>query len=61
MAILWPAGIGKPDSYVLWDKNGMPKTFSQNAGLDLNKDSRVTRAECLVKIREHLLAGYGIK
>lgn len=50
MAILWPKAVGKPDSYVLWDKASRPTTFRQNAGLDLNKDKKITRAECLSKI-----------
>lgn len=50
MAILWPKGVGQPDSYILWDKSSMPTTFRQNSGLDLNKDGKITRAECLSKI-----------
>jgi hypothetical protein len=57
MAILWPGGVGQPDHYVLFDKSKAPKTFRQNAGLDLNKDGLVTRAECLVKINEKLAKG----
>lgn len=57
MAILWPKAVGKPDSYVLWDKGKMPTTFRQNSGLDTNKDGRVTRAECLTKIQGKLTKG----
>ena len=57
MAILWPKGVGQADSYVLWDKGKMPTTFRQNAGLDVNKDGKVTRAECLKKIKEKLAKG----
>lgn len=57
MAILWPAGVGKPDSYVLWSKGGAPTTFRQNAGLDGNKDGTITRAECLSKILGKLAKG----
>lgn len=57
MAILWPKGVGQPDSYVLWDKSKMPTTFRQNAGLDVNKDQRITRAECLSKILGKLSKG----
>lgn len=57
MAILWPKGVGKSDEYVLFDRKKMPKTFRQNAGLDVNKDGLVTRAECLVKVREKLTKG----
>ena len=57
MAILWPDGVGKPDSYVLWEKGQRPTTYRQNAGLDVNRDERITRAECLVKIREKAARG----
>lgn len=57
MAILWPKGVGKPDDYVLWDKGKMPTTFKQNVGLDINKDAKVTRAECLRKVKEKLERG----
>lgn len=50
MAILWPRGIGKADSYVLWDKKTAPLAYKQNAGLDLNKDGLVVRGEALKKI-----------
>ena len=57
MAILWPAGVGKDDRFVLFDRTKTPTTFRQNAGLDLNKDGAVTRGECLVKIKEKLTKG----
>lgn len=57
MAILWPAGVGKPDSYILWEKGASPTTFRQNAGLDMNKDGRVSRAECVSKILGKLSKG----
>lgn len=50
MAILWPKGVGQPDSYVLWDEATRPTTYRQNSGLDVNKDKVITRAECLVKL-----------
>lgn len=57
MAILWPAGVGKPDSFVLWNKATKPTTYRQNAGLDLDKNGSITRGECLVKIQEKLTKG----
>lgn len=57
MAILWPKGVGKPDHFVLFDRSKAPTTFRQNAGLDVNKDGLVTRAECLVKVNERLARG----
>lgn len=50
MAILWPAGVGKAMEYVLWDKATRPTTFRQNAGLDVNKDGVITKAECSAKL-----------
>lgn len=58
MAILWPAGVGKDDSHVLWEKGKAPTTYRQNAGLDSNRDERITRAECLGKIREKQARGF---
>lgn len=57
MAILWPKGVGQPDSYVLWEQGKQPTTFRQNSGLDLNKDKKITREECLVKIKAILKEG----
>lgn len=57
MAILWPGGVGKPDSYVLFDRAKTPTTFRQNAGLDGDHNGAVTRAECLVKINQKLAKG----
>lgn len=57
MAILWPAGVGKTDDYVLFDKDKMPTTFRQNAGLDVNKNGQVTRGECLIKVNQKLAKG----
>lgn len=57
MAILWPKGVGQPDSYILWEKDRQPTTFRQNSGLDINKDKKVTRGECLTKIKQKLTKG----
>lgn len=57
LAILWPAGIGKADSWVLWEKDERPTTYRQNIGLDVNKDGAITRGECLKKVTEKLERG----
>jgi hypothetical protein len=46
-AALWPAAVGKPDDYVLFS-GGV--AYRQNAGLDTNRDSRVTKAEAAAKL-----------
>ena len=58
MAILWPAGVGKADSYVLWEKGSLPTTYRQNAGLDVNKDGRITRAEAIEKVMARKALGF---
>ena len=57
MAILWPKAVGKDDTYVLFDRSKTKVTYRQNRGLDVNKNGKVTRGECLVKIREKLAKG----
>lgn len=50
MAILWPAAIGKPDTYVLFDRHTGPKAYMQNKGLDFNKDGKITRYEAYSRV-----------
>ena len=59
MAILWPAGIGKPDSHVLFDRSDPdhPAHYVQNAGLDLDKDGRITRGEACARVKAKLAEG----
>ena len=59
MAILWPAAIGKPASYVLFDRNDPdhPRRYVQNAGLDYNRDGLVTKAEAAARVAEQLALG----
>lgn len=57
MAILWPAGVGQKDSYVLWAQSKKPTTYRQNIGLDVNKDGVITRAECIAKVQERYNKG----
>lgn len=58
MAILWPLGVGKADSFVLWEKASRPTTYRQNAGLDVNKDAKITRGEAVSKVLQKVAAGH---
>jgi hypothetical protein len=49
MAILWPAAIGKADSFVLFSKPGA--AYRENAGLDTDQDGTVTKYEAAAKVR----------
>lgn len=59
MAILWPAAVGKPNTFVLFDKGDTahPKRYIQNAGLDWNRDGKITKAEAAAKVRAKLEKG----
>lgn len=58
MAILWPAGVGQPDSFPLWDAKTRPTTYRQNAGLDVNKDKVITRGEAVSKVLQKVVRGH---
>jgi hypothetical protein len=55
MAILWPAAVGKASEYALFI--GGTSSYAVNAGLDKNKDSKVTKAEAAFKVQEQLVEG----
>jgi hypothetical protein len=58
MSVLFPAAVGKPDNFVLFGKGAMSgytgRAYTQNAGLDLNKDGSVTKEEASKKVKEYL-------
>jgi hypothetical protein len=58
MAILWPKAVGKPEGHVLWTKKSQPTTFRQNAGLDKNRDSTITKGEAAAKVAALLPEGF---
>ncbi len=57
MAVLWPAGVGKPTDYVLFQKG--TKAYTQNSGLDANRDGKVTKREAAARVRAELQKGRG--
>jgi len=59
MAILWPAAVGKPLDYVLFEKDDPehPRRYIQNAGLDFDQDGIITKAEAAGKVRKKLEKG----
>ncbi|MNL48167.1 hypothetical protein D3C87_1710060 [compost metagenome] len=56
LAILWPAGIGKPDTHVLWEEGD--GQYLPNKGIDFNADGKITRLECIQKVRNKLVKGF---
>jgi len=58
MAVLWPAGINRADSYVLWQKVGKyAREYAQNAGLDKNDDDTITRGEAVERVNDSYKQG----
>lgn len=57
MAILWPAGVGQSETFVLWDSKTRPTTYRQNSGLDINKDGVITKAEATAKVTAMMTEG----
>lgn len=57
MAILWPAAIGKPNSWVLFSKPS--PQYERNSGLDTNKDGYVTKEKAAAMVKAKLLKGRG--
>lgn len=55
MAILWPAGIGKPMNHPIFAPN--TAAYKVNKGLDSNKDGFVTKAEAAAKVIKLLNEG----
>lgn len=53
-AILWPKAVGQPDDYPLFT-GGV--AYRQNAGLDTDKDGRVTKIEAARKVLGLLAEG----
>jgi hypothetical protein len=48
MATLWPAAIGQPDDFVLWERGS--RFYRQNAGLDRDGDGRITVGETMQSV-----------
>lgn len=58
MAVLWPAAINKPDSYVMWEKVGTyARQYAQNASLDANRDDKITRGEAVERVNKSYMEG----
>jgi peptidoglycan hydrolase-like protein with peptidoglycan-binding domain len=52
MAVLWPKAIGKGLDFVLWEKGSVQ--YTQNKGLDIDRDGRITVRDASEKVRRIL-------
>ena len=55
LAVLWPAAVGKPASYVLFRAPSI--AYRQNRGLDSSDNGEITKWEAAQKVREALREG----
>lgn len=72
LQVFWPAGVGKPDSFLIGEKDSTElvpnakftrgRVYAQNSGLDGNRDGRITagdvRARVLSILRTSEAAGW---
>jgi hypothetical protein len=59
LAVLWPAAVGRPDSYVMWERDTGPyqREYAANSGLDVNHDGVITRGEAVASVNTSYMRG----
>lgn len=58
MAVFLPEiGLGRPDNFVLIDRDTQPNTYHQNRGLDKNQDGKITRGEAVERVNRAYQVG----
>lgn len=58
MAVLWPLGVGKPDSYVMWNSTTIRrKEYLANKGLDKGNKGYITKGDAVEKVKKYLEEG----
>lgn len=52
LAVLWPLAIGRPDTYIMWQRDTGPyqAQYAANSGLDVNRDGNITRGEAVAAV-----------
>jgi len=59
LAVLWPAAVGRPDTYVMWSRDSGPyqKEYALNSGLDVNRNGVITRGEAIAAVNTSYMRG----
>jgi lysozyme family protein len=59
LAVLWPVAVGRPDSYVMWERDSGPyqREYAANSGLDVNHDGVITRGEAVASVNTSYMRG----
>lgn len=55
MAVLWPAGIGQSNNWVMWTIG--QREYNANAGLDTNRNGSITRGEAVTRVDDEMIRG----
>lgn len=52
LAVLFPPGIGRPDTYVMWQRDSGPyqREYAANSGLDREKKGYITRGDAVAVV-----------
>jgi hypothetical protein len=59
LAVLWPVAVGRPDSYVMWERDTGPyqREYAANSGLDVNHNGVITRGEAVASVNTSFMRG----
>ncbi|WP_255032568.1 hypothetical protein [Pseudomonas fragi] len=59
LAVLFPPGVGRPDTYVMWQRDSGPyqREYAANSGLDRDKKGYITRGDAVSVVNESYREG----
>lgn len=59
LAVLWPVAVGRPDSYVMWERDSGPyqREYAANSGLDVSRNGVITRGEAVASVNTSYMRG----
>lgn len=59
LAVLFPPGVGRPDTYVMWKRDTGPyqREYAANSGLDREKKGYITRGDAVSVVNESYREG----
>lgn len=59
LAVLFPPGVGRPDTYVMWQRDSGPyqREYAANSGLDREKKGYITRGDAVSVVNESYREG----
>lgn len=55
LAVLWPAGIGRSDSWIMWTLG--QREYNANRGLDVGVKGYITRGDAVTRVNNEMIRG----